>query len=139
MEAFLSRIIKVENTYKQRLLLQKSIVQAIRELTTQKDVNETTRDLAAYIVLSLQAIARTIDPTVEAWEKRGYWVKADRFRLDWSWTDKLSQNLKESLVKGDWQNVATIIAQVAEKLKRVELPKRNRLGAPWIGAWDKMK
>jgi len=134
----LARIIKVESSYRQRSLLQKSIVMAIRELANQQEVNDLTHDLAAYVFLSLQAIARSIDPSVSAWEKRGYWLKADRFRLEWFWTEELSRKLKDSLILGDWNKVAIVITQIADKLKNVEPPKRNRYGTPWVGAWDVM-
>jgi hypothetical protein len=48
----------------------------------QTQSNTVTKDLVAFIVLSLQEINNTIDSSVEAWEKRGYWIKADRFRMD---------------------------------------------------------
>ncbi len=41
--------------------------------------------------LALEEINSNIDKSVEAWEKRGYWVKADKFRLDWEWSGKLCQ------------------------------------------------
>jgi hypothetical protein len=134
----LGRVINPEGAGKQRNLLLKSVVLALRELTLQEAVSDTTKDLAAYIVLSLQAVTNTIDMSVEAWEKRGYWLKADRFRLDWAWAEKLGRSMEQALVKNDWQAVAIDAAQIAQKLNGVSLPRRHRLGTPWEGAWKKL-
>jgi hypothetical protein len=134
----LSRIIQRNGTGKQRDLLVRSIVLALRELASSGEVNTDTRDQAAYISLALKAIYESIDPTVAAWEKRGYWLKADRFRMDWAWTGELAVQLKDALLHDDWSRAAAVCAKVSTKLESVTLPKRNRLGSPWVGAWEKM-
>jgi hypothetical protein len=75
---------------------------------------------------------------VEAWEKRGYWVKADRFRMDWAWSSRLAENLRLAVLKEDWLTVAQTTAQVAERLNGIHIPQHNRLGTPWVGAYCKM-
>jgi hypothetical protein len=114
----------------------KEVVLAIRELMRQEEVNALTRDLAAFISMRLKSIYETIDLTVAAWEKRGYWVKADRFRLDWAWSGTLSQDLKDAIQAEDWQQVAVTSAKAAQKLNNVQVSERHRLGKPWIGVWD---
>ena len=134
----MSRVINPEGTGKERTQLSRSVVLALRELAKQPEINQNTRDLAAYIALALQAIAKTIDSSVEAWEKRGYWLKADRFRLDWAWAERLGKQMQQALLNDDWQTVALTAGQVAEKLHTVEVPQRHRLGAPWVGAWERL-
>lgn len=134
----MGRLINLEGAGKQRALLQRSVVLALRELAIQEAVNDTTRDLAAHVVLSLRAITNTIDLSVEAWEKRGYWLKADKFRLEWAWAEKLGKSMEQALIKDDWQRVAIDAAQIAQKLNGVKLPKRHHLGTPWEGAWKKL-
>ena len=134
----MSRIVQLNGTGKQRDLLVKSIVLALRELASSREVNSDTRDQAAYISLALKAINDSIDPTVAAWEKRGYWLKADRFRMDWAWTGQMAAQLKEALLQDDWGRAAAVCAKVSTKLESVTLPKRNRMGTPWVGAWEKM-
>jgi hypothetical protein len=102
-------------------------------------VDDQTRDLAAFIALALASIHETIDSSVAAWEKRGYWVKADRFRMDWAWADSLGAALRKALLLDDWANVAMVSAQIMQKLKDVVVPKRNQIGTPWIGAWDRFR
>jgi hypothetical protein len=135
----LGRIIKTGSAGKDRIILEKGIVLAIRELAQQNSVDEITRDLLAYIAVSLQAIEGTIDDSVAAWEKRGYWLKADRYRMEWIWSGKLGSEIKQAILHEDWGNVPGMIAQVTQKLSKLEVPKRNRLGKPWVGCYQKMK
>lgn len=138
LEVGLGRVINPDGVGKERTRLTRATVLAIRELMRQEDTDETTRDLAAFVALTLDAIYETIDVSVAAWEKRGYWVKADRFRMDWMWTDRLGRTLRTAVLEGDWPTVALTAAQVAEKLGHVKVPKRHGLGTPWVGAWEKL-
>jgi hypothetical protein len=130
------RVINPEGVGKERNRLVKSVVLALRELMKQSTADDQTRDLAAYIALALEEIAATIDVTVTAWEKRGYWIKADRFRMEWDWSSQLGQKMKKAVLEDDWGAVALTAAQIAQKLKDTELPKRNTQGKPWEGAWN---
>lgn len=132
------RLIKTGSAGKDRLLLEKGIVIAIRELAKQAGIDETTYDLIAYIALSLNAIGETIDESVAAWEKRGYWVKADRYRMEWNWASKLGEDLRQAILIKDWGNVVKITAQVTQKMSKVKVSQRNRLGNPWVGSWDRL-
>lgn len=71
----MSRVINLQSAGKERTKLSKATVIAIRELMRQNKIDNQTRDLAAFIALSTEAIFETIEPSVVAWEKRGYWVK----------------------------------------------------------------
>lgn len=130
----MSRVINIESAGKERTQLTRAIVVAMRELSQQSDLDEKTRDLAAFIALALEEIASTIDISVAAWEKRGYWVKADRFRMDWIWTENLGTKIRKAILAEDWATVALSVGQVGEKLSGVKVPQRNRVGTPWKGA-----
>jgi hypothetical protein len=130
----LGRVINIESAGKERTQLTRAIVVAMRELSQQSGLDGKTHDLAAFIALALEEIASTIDISVAAWEKRGYWVKADRFRMDWIWTEKLGATMRSAVLSEDWANFALTIGQVGEKLSGVKVPQRNRIGTPWVGA-----
>jgi len=135
----LSRIIKTGSASKDRILLEKGIVLAIRELTIKSGMDATTRDLLAYIALSLRDIGETIDASVTAWEKRGYWVKADRYRMEWIWASNLGEEMKQAILSEDWESVVRITAQVTQKMSKVKISQRNRLGSPWAGSFEILK
>jgi hypothetical protein len=134
----LGRIIKTGSASKDRTWLEKGIVVAIHELVNQTKTDETTFDLVAFITMSLKAIGDTVEASVAAWEKRGYWVKADRYRMEWNWAPRLSDELLQALIKEDWGNIAIIIAQITQKMSKVKVPMKNRIGTPWVGSWDRL-
>jgi hypothetical protein len=135
----LTRIINFDGVGKQRKKLTREIVLAIRELIQQDGINTKTYDLASLIALNLESIYETIDLTVGAWEKRNYWVKADRFRMEWAWSGTLAGEMSEAIRADDWQAIALISTKVAQKFNKVQVSERHRLGEPWKGAYEKFK
>ncbi len=134
----MARIYSPDSSGKERARLCKTIVLALRELMKQTEPDGITRDLTAYVILALEQIARNIDVSVEAWEKRGYWVKADKFRLEWEWAGSSAEKLRVALKKEDWGSVAVIAAFIAQKLGKISVPQRNHLGTPWVGAFKQL-
>ena len=134
----MSRVIQINGVGKERTQLTRATVLALRELAQQSEPTSKSRDLVAFIIITLEQIDRTVEESVLAWEKRGYWIKADRYRLDWSWTLKISKDLRQALFGEDWQQVAQSCVDLASKLNSVKLPKRHTLGTPWDGAWEKL-
>jgi len=134
----LGRIINPETAGKERTQLVRAVVLAMRELAVQDEANAQTRDLAAFISLALVSIYNTIDVSVAAWEKRGYWVKADRFRMDWDWSRRLGENMRTAVMDDDWAAIAQTTVEVAMKVNSVKVPQRHKLGTPWVGAYDRL-
>jgi hypothetical protein len=133
----LSRVINPNALSKERDQLTKAIVLSLRELAQQTSMGPQTYDLIAFIVLALDSISATIDPSVQAWEKRGYWVKADRFRMDWMWTGQYGKDLRAAFLAEDWAQVALLSAKIGGKLNGIKIPARHRIGQPWAGAREK--
>jgi hypothetical protein len=134
----MSPLINPESAGKERTQLTKAIVLAVRELAKQKDVTNEAKDLAAFMALALQSIAEGIDVSVAAWEKRGYWVKADRFRMDWRWTGQYAEKMKSAILAEDWGTVAMLAAQTAQKFNKIVVSENHRLGRPWVGAYARL-
>jgi hypothetical protein len=143
----MSRVINPDSAGKERTRLTKAIVIAIRELARQSDPSSGSgqaqfaeaKDQAAFIALALQTIAEGIDVSVAAWEKRDYWVKADRFRMEWAWAGQLGEKMKAAVLNEDWGNIAMLSAQIAQKLQKIKVSENHRMGKPWVGAWEKLK
>jgi hypothetical protein len=139
LEIALSRIINPDSAGKERNRLNKAIVLAVRELARQTEPGAESRDLAAFIALALAIVAETIDVSVSAWEKRGYWVKADKFRMDWVWAGQQAEKMRIAVLTDDWAGVAQTAAQIAQRLNKITVPPGHRLGRPWVGAWDEVR
>ena len=134
----MSRLIKTDTVGKDRTRLTKTIVLAIRELAKQTDVTAEAKDLAAFIALALQTISEGIDESVAAWEKRDYWVKADRFRMEWMWSGQYASKMKVALFTNDWGTIAMLLPQIAQKFSKIEVSDNHRLGKPWVGAFRQL-
>ncbi len=135
----MSRIINTDGTGKQRTQMTKAVAIALRHLSQQADFGDEARDLAAFIALGLQVIHEGIDPSVAAWEKRGYWVKADRFRMEWAWAGPLAAQMSEAVLKGDAAQVAQLSMRIAQKLAGVQVSPNARVGQPWKGAYLRLQ
>ncbi len=135
----MSRLINTETAGKNRTRLSKEVVLSIRELMKQTSPDEKSKDLAAFIVLALQEIAEGVETSVVAWEKRDYWVKADRFRMEWGWAQRHSDALRQSLLVEDWGNIALLAIQIGQKFSAVKISENHRLGTPWVGAYQRLK
>lgn len=131
----MSRIINPDSSSKTRVRLTKTVVLTIRKLANQTGPGIESRDMASYIALALDAIAKTIDSTVGPWEKRGYWVKADKFRMDWVWAGTCAEIMRLAVLEDNWDSIAEVAAKTATKLSKITVSNENRFGEPWTGAW----
>mgnify|MGYP001229265745 CR=1 FL=1 len=120
-------------TYRNRL--SKSIVLSIRKLMQKGQPDSESLDMAAFVVLALEKIEESVDSSATAWEKRDYWLKADRFRMEWGWTEERRKKLQATVLEKEWSAIATELILVAQHFNKVEVSDKNRLGKPWIGAW----
>ena len=135
----MSRIINSESAGRERTRLTKILVIAIRELLRQKEPGDLSRDLIACILMALDGIYDTVDASVEAWEKRGYWLKADRFRMDWQWTKLLADQMRPLVLEENYGELIPLMVQVLQALDSVKVSENHRLGTPWVGAWDELQ
>ena len=115
--------------------LSRSIVLAIRLLMEQGAPGEASFDKVAFVVLALYKLSESVDQSATAWEKRDYWVKADAFRMEWEWTLACAERLKAALFAQDWPAIASELIVAGQKLHKVQISPKNRIGEPWVGAW----
>ncbi|MBR6090013.1 MAG: hypothetical protein IKP86_08780 [Anaerolineaceae bacterium] len=135
----MSRIVNSESAGKDRARLTKTVVIAIRELLRMKEPGDLSRDLIACILLSLDGIYDTVDASVEAWEKRGYWLKADRFRMDWQWTKIIADQMRPLVFSENYAELIPLMVQTLQALDSVKVSENHRLGTPWTGAWAELQ
>jgi hypothetical protein len=131
----LVRIIQSSTPGKERGKLSKAIVITIREFMRQEAPDHSTKDMVAFVILALQEISRGIELSVAAWEKRGYWVKADKYRLEWQWTGEMSNKLQVAFSKEDWATIAGYFLESMEKFSNIKVSDKHRMGKPWENAF----
>lgn len=134
----MTRIINPDSVGKLRTQLIKGVVLSIRELARQSGTSAETRDIAAFIALALKSISDGIDVSVTAWEKRDYWIKADKFRMEWIWTGPTAEKMRNAVLSDDWATVAALAAQIAQKFNKIHVSENHRFGKPWVGSYDQL-
>lgn len=135
----MGRLVKPDNVGRTRDRMMKGIALTLRELAIRPSLDETARDMAAFISLALHEIFETIDVTCAAWEKRDYWLKADQFRREWMWTQPLAAKIEATVLGETWHELPASLAALGPRLDKVALPKRNTLGEPWVGAYAALR
>ncbi|MGD8604872.1 MAG: hypothetical protein PVF49_09925, partial [Anaerolineales bacterium] len=95
--------------------------------------------IAAYVVLGLRQISESVDQTATAWEKRDYWLKADRFRLEWLWADHSLRRLEAALQHEDWGELMDGFGELAGYVSHVKIPQKMQSTQPWEGAYKAWK
>lgn len=134
----MSRVINPNAPGKERNRLKRATALALRELMVESEPTPKAKDLVAFIVLALEGITETVDVTTNAWEKRDYWIKADRFRRDWEWAARLGAVLRKAVLVQDWDKITEICVQVFQKVGDEKISQNHRMGTPWSGAWKEL-
>ena len=135
----MGRVINPANASAQRKQLLRAAAIANNELLRAVKLDGRTRDIAAFICLTLITVSQSVSQTALAWEKRDYWVKADQFSREWQWVETTSSRLLRAIYAVQFDQIIEISKELQERLSTVRLPVRNTLGAPWVGAWDRLQ
>ena len=138
----MSRIISTEGPGKIRNQHRRTVAEALRRLSQKSQLDDDAKDLAALIVFSLHGIADTVDQAIDAWEKRDYWMKAERFHEQWRWLEPITDELS-AIVGGDgegrWARLPAILAQLTPHFADVKIKKMTRKPTLWRGAYERFR
>ena len=90
------------------------------------------------LVYSLRAIDGTIEESVQAWEKRGYWKKADDFQQKWWWASLLGLAIEKLVKAGDWDELPEAMAKLFPHFADIQVSKLTRDPKEWTGSYQKL-
>jgi hypothetical protein len=48
----------------------------------------------------------------------------------------MGREMRKALIADDWPSIAGASVSIAQKLMKIKIPERHRLGTPWEGAWE---
>ncbi len=130
----MSRVIRAVPAARQRRDLLRALATAVRAAAAADEAER--RDLLAFSVLALERLLESVEATAQAWERRGYWVKADRFRNDWAWAGAVCRQLNDCLAREDWSAAAVALAEAARHLGGTQAGREMAAGRPWPGAYE---
>jgi hypothetical protein len=135
----LTRIIATESVGQQRHNLRRTIAEALRRLATKQTFDQESLDLAALIVFSLRRLEQGVDQTATAWEKRDYYLKADRFRLEWEWLDDTAYALETALLLGNHDRVPEILVTLFPRFADITIARYTRSSKLWEGCFRRLQ
>ena len=93
------------------------------------------RNILAFLALGLAELQVSVTETTSAWERRAYWVKADRFRQQWEWVPRNLARLEASLRQADLIQARACGLEVAVALANLKVKPGRAKARPWEGAW----
>jgi hypothetical protein len=135
----MGRLINTDSTGTQRQRWRRTIAEALKRLMAKPDLDAESKDLAALIVLSLREIAAGVEQSATAWDKRHYYIKADRLRAEWEWADRLAERLARLIRVDDWLRIPVVLAEIAPRFADVDVVKLTRSAELWQGAYLRVK
>lgn len=136
----MGRVFRSQSLHSQRQQLLKLLAFTLRALLLHQQRDAEARDMAAFLALTLDNIQHLVNTTCAAWERKGFWLKADKFRREWAWAGQYRDRLYQALEQEDWEALATLAAQLFGRVSTVPLPKRPSWGTrPWQDAWKQLQ
>lgn len=130
----MTQIINPSTPGKERARLSKAIVITIRAFMRLEEPDLHAKNMVAFIILALREISNGIDQSVTAWEKRGYWIKADKYRMEWRWTGQFAEKLHAAFSNDNWRGIIGQLMEIMDRFSDIKVSDRHRMGKPWLGA-----
>lgn len=131
----MSRVINVNSPGKRRSYARRTIAELLRHLMLKRQIDQEAKDMAALIVGALREIAETIDVAASAWESRDYFMKADRFRIEWEWVKPAADRLQRVILQERWEELPREIAALAPHFADIRVSKMTRRPEEWEGRY----
>ena len=130
----MSRVINTNSTGSQRQRLRRTIAEALKRLMTKPELDREAKDLASLIVLCLKELETGVEKSATAWDKRHYYIKADRLRAEWDWTRRYSERMGRLIKVQDWVRLPVVLAELVPRFSDVSVVKYTRTPELWNGA-----
>jgi len=133
-----ARVINTNSPGKRRNAHMRTIAEILRHLSQQREVNQQTKDMVAMIVFCLRGVDATVEESIRAWEKRGYWKKADDFQQKWWWSSLMADAIEKLLRDGNWDQIPEIMIKLYPHFADIQVNRMTRDPADWDGAYLKL-
>ena len=134
----MSRVINVDSPTKRRNRNRRTIAELLRRLSQKASFDDDAKDMAATIVFALQEIADGVNQSAAAWEKRDYWLKAERFLRQWEWCAESAANIDDVLRHEAWDLLPELLADLFPRFADIQLKTMTRKPDVWRGAYARL-
>ncbi len=134
----MSRVVQTASVGRERSQHRRTIAEALRRMVRKTSFDRESQDLAALIVFSLRGIERGVEQTATAWEKRDYFLKADRFRRQWAWVQDTAFELETALLLGQFDNIPPILGRLIPQFSDITVSRYTRSPDLWQGCYQRL-
>ncbi|MFQ5399108.1 MAG: hypothetical protein ACE5E7_05860 [Anaerolineae bacterium] len=134
----MSRVINLDSPTKIRNRNRRAVAELLRRLSQKPQIDEEARDMAATIVYLLRELNKGVDQTAQAWEKRGYWMKAERFLRQWDWTAEAAANIEDIIRNEAWDLLPGLLVDLFPHFADIQIKMMTRKPTLWRGAYRKL-
>ena len=131
----MGNVIHTEAPSKRREKILRLIATMLKISDLDQVYNDEYKDKVAFIYLSLLELDKTISETVSPWEKRDYWLKADKFRKEWNWVKTVLTAINAKMFNKKWSDIGIEIDYIKSKMTDLEPLKRMSNTKFWDGAY----
>ena len=97
-----------------------------------------TKDMAAMLVFCLKEIDLGIDESAAVWEKRDYWIKAERLRQRWHWVSQSALQLETLIREEQWHYLPEQMMVLFPHFADIKVTRFTRSSDLWEGAYQKL-
>jgi hypothetical protein len=135
----MARIIRPDSPARARTSIVAGICTALADLDAPGNPDDLG-DRLAYAGLALRELGRSTERTADAWERRGYWLKADQFRREWGWAAQGADAILTPLLQDDLPSAQAAASALLPRLQAVPNASAPRISAiHWAGALTRLK
>ena len=134
----MSRVIHVDSPGKRRNQARRSVAEILRYLGRKSVFDDEAKDMAAMLVFLLQEIKATVDESAAAWEKRGYWMKVERFVRDFEWIPEAAANLDDVIRHNAWDLLPELLADLSPRFDDIKIKTMTRKPTEWRGTYARL-
>ncbi len=134
----MSRVINVNSPTKIRNHHRRTIAEILRHLSLKQEFDAEAKDMAAFMVFALQEIYDVSETTATAWEKRGYWMKAERFLREWRWSIETAANMDDVMRHEAFDLLPELGAGLFHRFSDIQLKRMLRKPETWQGAYERL-
>jgi hypothetical protein len=128
-------VINVSDPGTRRNQQRRTVAEILRQLMLKRELDEEAKDMVAALVFALREIAGTIESSASAWEKRDYFVKADRFRRGWEWALPTAERLEQLGGNERWEQLPRELACLAPHFADIRVTKMTRSTSTWKASY----
>lgn len=134
----MSRVVHVDSPGKRRNQARRSVAEILRTLSRKGEIDEEARDMSAALVFLLRDVKATVDESAQAWEKRGYWMKVERFVRDYEWIPEMAANIEDVIRHQAWDLLPELLADLSPHFDDIQIKTMTRKPAEWRGMYRKL-